>query len=150
MREGAVVLLALRQADRHHGQDWRHLSRTPPPAFSQPFAAFGAIVVPSAEAKLFKDAHGGLVPDTRKLGFNLDGHFGFADFEELGFVRFRREPFPDRVLDVGQGLLAVLPCEWQPRNAGQLTETASSCSISMGFRGPYRELEMGQAEAHYL
>ena len=26
--------------------------------------------------------------------------------------------------------LRVLPCEWQPRNAGQLTDTPSRCSIS--------------------
>jgi hypothetical protein len=24
-----------------------------------------------------------------------------------------------------------LPCEWQPRSAGQLTETPSSCSIKV-------------------
>ena len=61
-----------------------------------------------SEAKLFKDAHGVLMPHTRELGHNLDSHFGFADFEELGFVRFRREPFPDRLPDVGQGFLAGL------------------------------------------
>ena len=44
-------------------------SRTPPPAFNQPFAAFGAIVVPATEAKLFKDAHGVLMPHARELGY---------------------------------------------------------------------------------
>jgi len=45
---------------------------------------------------------------SRELGHNLDGHFGFGDLEELGFGHFRREPFPDRRLDVGQGFLAGL------------------------------------------
>jgi len=78
----------------------------------EPGIAVGHDDVPAladdSEAKLFKDPHGVLMPHTRELGPNLDGHFGFADLEELGFVRFRREPFPDRHLDVGQGFLAGL------------------------------------------
>jgi hypothetical protein len=63
-------------------------------------------------AQLFQDAHGVLMPDARKLGQISDGHLGFADLEELGLVRFRREPFPDRFLDVDQRFLAVLPCSF--------------------------------------
>jgi hypothetical protein len=61
-----------------------------------------------ALAQLFKEAHGVMMPHTGKLGHGSDGHFGFGDLEQLGLVRFRREPFPDRFLNVDQGFLAVL------------------------------------------
>jgi len=86
-------------------------------------------LVMDSEAKLFKARYGVLMPHTGSLGDRLDGHFGFADLEELGFVRFRREPSR-----IASWMLARVPsgvpCEW--RHATRTThENPSSCSINV-------------------
>jgi hypothetical protein len=69
--DGRVTLIRLRRDERK-------------PRLVKPMVRKGLLVLPMDNAEL-----------------DSDGHLGFADLEELGLVRFRREPFPDRLPDVG-------------------------------------------------